>query len=246
MTGTRKVKISSTGATKRPATDSADCTDGGTTLMVPTGPHHCRSNSMTILPPNTAATMAARSPNRVQYVSCPSDPASVRMPSISENSTSATSALITAFLKMKAAPGAREACMGEAGFALTRSPSDFFDFGPTEQASRKEDQHDDQDRERRHILVFDRKIRRPQRLDQTDGEPPQHRARQRTDAAEHGRGECLDAGDKAHVEIDLAVVEQIHHARDRGEGGADDKRHGDGAVDVDAEQRCHGLVLFAG
>ncbi len=139
-------------------------------------------------------------------------PASVRIPSISENNTSATKALITAFLK----PG------------------------------RKEDQHHDQNRERRDILVFDRKIRRPQRLDQADGEPPQHRSRQRTDAAEHGGGERLDAGDKAHVEIDLAVVEQIHHARDRGEGSANDKRHGDGAVDVDAEQRRHGLVLFTG
>ncbi len=33
---------------------------------VPTGPHHCRSNSTRMLPPNTIATMAARSPNRVQ------------------------------------------------------------------------------------------------------------------------------------------------------------------------------------
>ena len=47
-------------------TDNALCTDGGTTLMVPTGPHHCRSNSTMMLPPNTVATMAARSPNRVQ------------------------------------------------------------------------------------------------------------------------------------------------------------------------------------
>jgi len=32
----------------------------------------------------------------------------------------------------------------------------------------------------------------------------------------------------------------------RGEGGADHEGHGDGAVDVDAEQRRHGLILLAG
>ena len=76
--------------------------------------------------------------------------------------------------------------------------------------------------------------------------PPKHRAGQRADAAEHGGGECLDPGDKAHEEIDETVIEQVHHARDRGECGADHEGHGDGAVDVDAEQRRHGLILLAG
>ena len=51
---------------QRPAMRARVCTAGGTSLAVPTGPHHCRSNSTTMLPPNTMATMAARSPNRVQ------------------------------------------------------------------------------------------------------------------------------------------------------------------------------------
>ena len=77
-------------------------------------------------------------------------------------------------------------------------------------------------------------------------EPAQHRAGQRADAAEHRGGEGLDAGDEAHEEIDQAVIEQVHHAGDRGERRADHEGHGDGAIDIDAEQRRHGLVLFAG
>src|SRR4051794_3695241 len=111
--------------------------------MVPTGPHHCRSSSTTMLPPNTVATMAARSPNRVSKTNSPCGPASVRTPIISENSTSATSALIRAFLKMKATPGTREAWI-EAGGAGTRGPADFFCFGAGGQGGREEDQHEGQ------------------------------------------------------------------------------------------------------
>src|ERR1051325_8770216 len=125
-------------------------------MTVPTGPHHCRSNSTTMLQPNTAATMAARSPNRVHQISCPVGPASVRMPIISENSNSATSAEITACFRIKAMPGSRDG-RSEAS-AVTAS--DFFDFRPAEQSGRKEDQHNDQNRERCDILVLDGKIRR--------------------------------------------------------------------------------------
>jgi hypothetical protein len=93
---------------------------------------------------------------------------------------------------MKAAVGAREA--GIDGFA-TRSLVRLF--------------------------RLDREIGRPQRLDQANRKTAQHRARQRADAAEHRGGECLDARDKAHVEIDQAVIEQIHQAGDGGERGAD-------------------------
>ena len=54
-----KAKTSSTGATRRPASRIAPlCTDGGTTPTVPTGPHHCRSNSTT----SAARTRPRRSP----------------------------------------------------------------------------------------------------------------------------------------------------------------------------------------
>src|ERR1700704_2653260 len=112
------------------------------------------------------------------------------MPIINENSTNATSALIRAFLKMKAMPGAIEVCVKVVRGAFTKGrPSDFFDFGPAEQAGRKEDQHDDQDRERGDVLVFDREVGRPQRLDQPDQESAEHSTWQRADAAEDCGGE---------------------------------------------------------
>ena len=66
----------------------------------------------------------------------------------------------------------------------------------------------------------------------------------RADAAEDRGGEGLDAGQEADVEIDLAVIEQHHHAGDGGECCADDEGERDGAVDIDAEQRCHPPVLL--
>src|ERR1041384_7630067 len=100
------------------------------------------------------------------------------MPIISENSTSATKAEIRAFFRMKGIPEAREAgCESGVADIVTRE-SDFFDFRPAEQAGRKEDQHDDQDRESGDILVLDRAIGRPERLDQADQKPAQHSAGQ--------------------------------------------------------------------
>ena len=110
----------------------------------------------------------------------------------------------------------------------------------------QEDQHDGQDREGGDILVVDREIGRPQRLDQADQQAAEHRARQRADAAEHGRGEGLDAGHEAVGEVTDAVVDQEHHAGDGGERGAHDEGDRDRPVDVDAEQRGHLAVLLAG
>src|ERR1700680_4569087 len=99
------------------------------------------------------------------------------MPIIRENSTSATNAEISAFFRMNEIAGARVAGV-ESGANVVTLESDFFDFGPAEQAGRKEDQHDDQDREGGDILVFDGEIRRPHRLDKADCAPPARRAGQ--------------------------------------------------------------------
>src|SRR4029077_15008386 len=165
------------------------------------------------------------------------------MPTISEKSTSATNALISAFLKMNATPGRRDTCVNSDVDDVTL---DFFDFGAAEQAGRKEDQHHDQDRERGDVLVFDGEIGRPEGFDQTDQETAEHRTGQRSDAAENGCGESLDAGDKAHEEIYQAIVEQVHHAGDGGERGTDHESHGDGAITTAAGARPHGLILPAG
>src|SRR3981081_314313 len=130
------------------------------------------------------------------------------MPIISENSTSATSALIKAFLRMNAMPGAR-LLAGWGMTVATSPPSNFFDFRPAPHAGRTADQHDNQERECRDVLVLDREICRPQGLDQADQKAAEHRAGQRADAAEHRRCKSLDPGDEAHVEIHQAILQQI-------------------------------------
>src|SRR5882724_6475269 len=98
------------------------------------------------------------------------------MPIISENSTNATSALITAFFRMKAGPEVRAADEWAGWGVLTPRSLHFFHFRPAEQAGRKENQDHDQDRERRDVLVLDREVGRPHRLDQPDREPAEHGA----------------------------------------------------------------------
>ena len=92
-------------------------------------------------------------------------------------------------------------------------------------------------REGRHVLVLDREIAGPERLDQADHQAAQHGARDRADAAQHRRGERLDAGEEADEEVDHAVVERGHQAGDRGQRRAHDEGQRDRAVDVDAAQR---------
>ena len=48
---------------------------------------------------------------------------------------------------------------GTAAVADRLRPSDLLDLGPAENAGRQEDQHHDQDRERRDVLVFDSRSR---------------------------------------------------------------------------------------
>src|SRR6185437_1451030 len=86
----------------------------------------------------------------------------------------------------------------------------------------------------------------PEGLDQSDQQSAENRAGQRADAAEYRGGERLYAGEEADEEIDHAVLQRHHQARDRGERRTDDEGERNGAVDVDAEQRRHDHILFAG
>src|SRR3954447_18475007 len=102
---------------------------------------------------------------------------------------------------MMSGPAVRDAA-GVATGVMVRGasmavPLNLFDFGPAEDARRHEDQHDGEDREGGHVLVFDREIGRPQRLDEPNDDPAEHGAGQRADAAEHGRRERLDAWNKS-------------------------------------------------
>src|SRR2546422_7322227 len=75
----------------------------------------------------------------------------------------------------------------------------------TEQARRAEHQHEDQDDKGPHVLVSrpQRKVLRRHHLDDAKHEPAQHRAGDVADAAQHRRGEGLEAGDETHAEVDL-------------------------------------------
>src|SRR5437867_1058779 len=99
--------------------------------------------------------------------------------------------------------------------------SDLLHLGATEQSGWPENQHQDQDRECRDVLVFDAEISGPERLYQTDQDTSQHGSRQRADAAKHRRSESFDPGEKTNEEIDHAPVERHHQAGDASERGAD-------------------------
>src|SRR5262245_24975084 len=80
--------------------------------------------------------------------------------------------------------------------------SDFFQRRTAEQAGRFQDQHQDQGAEYRDIAIRAAEISGPQRFDDADQQPAEHRTRKRTDAAEHRRREGFDAGNEAQIEID--------------------------------------------
>src|SRR5262249_23488790 len=83
--------------------------------------------------------------------------------------------------------------------------------GFAEQPLRAEDQDHHEKREGDEIaqLIGGRNAepveekRGPDRFDDAEKEAAEHRAGNIADAAEHGGAECLDAGKKPHIEIDL-------------------------------------------
>ncbi len=86
-------------------------------------------------------------------------------------------------------------------------------------------------------------VARAERLDQPEQHAAQHRAGEVADAAQHRGGKRLQAEEEAHLVVRDAVVGADHHARHRAERRADDERQRDHAVDVDAHQSGHRLVL---
>src|SRR5436190_11009216 len=194
------------------------------------------------LPANAMPTRIASSLKRVLTTSAPVGPWSVCRPTISENRPKATSAASVASFSAPASES-----FWVAAWLLTAGPrSHLLDFRTAEDAGRQEDQYHDQDREGGDVLVFDREVGRPERLDQADQQTAKHGARQGANAAEHGGGEGFDAGDEADEEIDHAVIEQIHDAGDRGERRPDHEGERNRAVDIDADERRHLQILLAG
>src|SRR4051794_18967072 len=68
-----------------------------------------------------------------------------------------------------------------AGAFMLSGSLNLLDLRPSEDTGGHEDQDDGEDRERGHVLVLDRKIGRPEGLDEADDQPAQNRSRQRAD-----------------------------------------------------------------
>src|SRR5262245_39607268 len=129
--------------------------------------------------PVISATMVSRSGKRVSSSSSLRMFCTVLKPISGRNSRNERSAVMTALFSA-AARLMRGAALATASGAAT-AMSHLLDFRPPEQALRQEDQRDGEDGKRRDVLVVDREIGRPQRLDQPDQETADHRARERAE-----------------------------------------------------------------
>src|SRR3990172_1001188 len=116
-----------------------------------------------------------------------------------------------------------------------------------EQSGGPEHQHRDQHQESEHVLVIAAEniigqvadIACAQGLDDAEQNAAQHRARKIADAAQHRGRERFHPQKRTHAVVGNAVIGADHHAGDRRQGGADDEREGDDAVDVYAHQARH-------
>src|SRR5262245_19388430 len=190
--------------------------------------------------PAMIATSVNRRPKRVSSTSSLRMFWTVLKPISGRNSPNAMSAVSAVSRKARMRRG------GAMEWATSSRISTFLHVGPAENALRQEDHHDRQNREGGHVFVGARHVFGPQRLDDADQEPAQHRPRQRADAAEYRRGERLYAGHEAVVEAHHAVEREIERARHRCERGSDHEGDRNRAIDVDADERRHFLVLLAG
>src|SRR5258708_36406009 len=106
------------------------------------------------------ATYAKRRRKRVSSASCPPMFWTVTKPISGRNNPKASSAVHPASRSARPT-STREVCVGA-------RMSHLLDVRAPEQALGQEDQGDDQDAERAHILVVDGKVGRPHGLDQAD------------------------------------------------------------------------------
>src|SRR4051794_35227172 len=97
-----------------------------------------------------------------------------------------------------------------AAWGAVIAASNPLHLASAEDAGRHEDEHDGEDREGGDVLVLDREIGRPERLDQADDQAAEHRAGEGADAAEHRGRERLDPGNEAVGEAHHAVIKEVH------------------------------------
>lgn len=75
-----------------------------------------------------------------------------------------------------------------------------------------------------------------ERLADADDERADHGAGDRADAAEHRRHERLQTRHGAGGRDDGRVIREVQQRADSGKERADDKRHGDDLIDLDAHE----------
>src|SRR5262249_6240869 len=104
-----------------------------------------------------------------------------------------------------------------------------------DQAGRPPGHDGDDDGEREHVLVGagERQRDRAHGLQAGEQEAAEDRAVDIAEPAHHGGAEAEDAEEEAHAEIDLVVVEAVHHAGKSGDRRADRERgqHHRGKID---------------
>src|SRR5215469_18368305 len=108
----------------------------------------------------------------------------VSKPTSGRNTPSATSAVSAV---SRSASPKRVRILGPA--ACAAPISDLLDIRPAQQPLRQENQSDRQHGESSDILIVDGEVGRPQRFNQADEKAADNCAGQRTDTAQHGRGE---------------------------------------------------------
>src|SRR2546430_4420479 len=109
---------------------------------------------------------------------------------------------------------------------------------------RTEDQDEDQHGEGEDVLVLgaerpprqERQVGGGERLEQAEDEASGHRAGDVADAAQHGRGEGLEAGSEARVGVDQTVLDAEEHAGRTAHRPPDEEGDRDHPVDVDAHE----------
>src|SRR5438876_7839759 len=119
----------------------------------------------------------------------------------------------------------RSRASGRSGRLVATSPLDLLDVRATEQAARPDEHDDDEKREDVEVLEGRalRQVAGGVGLRQADDEAAEHCARDAPDAADHGCGEPLEAGQEAHEVVDLAEDEPEHDAGRTRERRADEE-----------------------
>src|SRR5690348_4672204 len=125
---------------------------------------------------------------------------------------------------------------GPAGGGESRlTGSHLLELGLAEQPAGPHQHHDDEQQEYQQVAVGRGDVAGDEGLRQADQQAAEHRTGDRPDAADHRGGERLEAGDEADRARHLVEQQPSHDPGHAGQRGAEEERHRDREVHVDAE-----------